>query len=109
VIFRTETALWDYLSDRLLGRRWTRLESRGTTRGPGDAFGFFRGETVWLELKVGSPRYKALRPSQQDFANDCLKSGIPIWCCFAHRGRLVWISNLNFDAPERPKFYLGDR
>ena len=103
-----EQRLWDRISPSLIGRRWTRLESRGTTSGVGDAFGFFRKETHWIELKVGRPSMTALRSSQHDFIIDCVASNIPVWCCFEHNGRLFWYQGLPVGDPITPPFYRPD-
>ena len=103
---RTEAALWKHIAPHLLGRRKTRLESRSKTSGPGDAFIFFNGETVWIELKIGKPSARRLRPSQSDFIDDAEKSGVPVWCCFAHSGGVKWFFYKNDSAiTMTPPFY----
>lgn len=102
---KNETTLWKHIRPNLLGRRWTRLESRGTTSGPGDAFGFYGGQTQWVELKCGLPKIESLRPSQYEFILECLKSKVPVWCCFSHLGRVVWFSGLPTGEPQTPPFF----
>lgn len=103
-ILRTEKSLWEHIKPDLAGRRWRRLENAAGS-GAGDAFGFFRGQTQWIELKVGLPALNKLRPTQHDFALDCVASGIPVWLCFAHRGKVLWFEGVDFTQPTIPPFY----
>jgi len=102
---KTEKALWKHMRPRLLGRGWRRLESR-TSEGLPDVVGFYKGQTIWIELKVGTPTIKRLEPGQYDFICDCLAEGVPVWVVFAHNGVLKWYPGLPFGDPFRdPPFY----
>src|SRR5262245_47034499 len=105
-ILRTETALWDFIRPKLLGRNWRRLENTAG-HGEADAFGFFSGETHWLELKIGKPNLRKLRGNQYNFVIECIRAQIPVWLCFAHRGKPCWYAGLDLDHMVRPPFY-GD-
>lgn len=102
---KTEAHVWQHLRTRLLGVRWYRLETI-TPVGPLDVFGFYKGQTIWIELKVGKPDVKRLEPQQYQFICDCLKAGVPVWVVFAHNGVLKWFSGLPYGNPvSAPPFY----
>ena len=103
---RTETHLWNYIHPRLVrGRRWQRVEPKGMNPGFADAFGFYGCQTQWIELKVGKPGIRHLRPSQIDFCRDADMMGIPVWCCFAHLGAVKWFRGLDLEMAVVPEFY----
>lgn len=99
----TEKALWAHLQPRLIGR-WYRVEAV-TPVGFLDVFGFYRGETHIIELKVGKPDVKALEPGQHDMIMEALKQGGPAWCCFAHRGTVRFFRGLPIGYDSDPPFY----
>lgn len=102
---KTEAHLWLHLRKRLKGVRWFRLEAV-TPPGVLDVFGFYKGQTIWIELKVGKPDAKALEPKQHDFIVDCLQAGVPVWVVFAHNGVLKWFNGLPYGEPvTAPSFY----
>ena len=102
---KTEVHLWLHLRKRLKGVRWFRLEAV-TPPGVLDVFGFYKGQTIWIELKVGKPDVKALEPGQHAFIVDCLTAGVPVWVVFAHNGVLKWFNGLPYGLPvSAPDFY----
>jgi len=106
---KTEKHLWEYLRPRLQGRGWRRVES-GTSPGVPDVFGFYRGQTIWIELKVGKPDAKRLEPGQVAFITECLSEGVPVWVVFAHNGVLKWFNGMPYgDAVSAPSFFGGTR
>ena len=103
---RTEKHLWKYMRPRLLGRGWRRVESR-TSEGVLDAFGFYKGQTIWIELKVGKPDAKRLEPGQVTFITECLSEGVPVWVVFAHNGVLKWFPGMPYGDPVSPPAFYG--
>lgn len=102
---KTEKDVWNHLKPRLRGIRWFRLEAI-TPVGPLDVFGFYKGQTIWVELKVGKPDVKRLEPKQHEFIVSCLQAGVPVWVVFAHNGILKWFNGLPFGDPvSAPDFY----
>ncbi len=102
--YRTEALMWAHLKTRLTGR-WWRVEAV-TPVGFLDVFGFYRGETHIIELKIGKPGIDKLRAAQYDMIVEALRQGGPVWCCFAHRGIIKWYRGLPFGDPcEPPPFY----
>lgn len=102
---KSEKHLWKHLRPRLKGRGWRRLEAIDPPGMP-DVVGFYGGQTVWIELKVGKPSVKKLEPGQYDFICDCLAEGVPVWVVFAHNGVLKWYPGLPFgEATRVPAFY----
>jgi hypothetical protein len=101
---KTEAHVWLHLRTRLRGK-WWRLEAI-TPPGVPDVFGFYKGQTIWIELKVGKPDAKRLEPGQYAFICDCLKDGVPVWVVFAHNGVLKWFNGLPYGDPvSAPSFY----
>jgi hypothetical protein len=107
VRFRSERLLWEnHLSSRLLGR-WWRVE---TVTPPGflDVFGFYRGETHIIELKIGKPGIDKLESGQHDLIIEALRHGGPCWCLFNHNDSLKWFRGLPIGDPcNPPPFYRG--
>lgn len=102
---RTEAHLWQHLRKRLRGIRWERVEAV-TPVGLLDVYGLYRGQTIWIELKVGKPDVKRLEPQQHLFICDCLRAGVPVWVVFAHNGVLKWFPGLPYGDPApAPEFY----
>lgn len=102
--FKTEKKLWDHLATRMRGR-WERLEAI-TPSGMPDCFGFYRGETHWLELKCGQPDFSALRSDQVAFGSACGAAGIPFWVCFGYRGRPIFFQGLNLTLQVQPPWFI---
>ena len=102
--FKDEKALWEYIRPRLRGRMWSRVETI-CPDGMFDAHGFFGQSQIWLELKVGKPSIKALRPSQLEFLIELVRHDQPAWTCFGYRGEVLFFAGLDFDAAVVPPFY----
>lgn len=100
---RTEDQLWNFLKPRLLGW-WTRIEA-STPAGVLDSFGFYAGETHWLELKVGPPNVLRLEPMQYDFLTEAKKFGVSAWVVFHHADRLHWFKWIPAIETDAPVFY----
>ncbi len=98
-----ETDLWDRLRPNLRGK-WRRLES-AVNEGFADAVGLWGRKTYWLELKIGKPGVKALRPSQMDFACDCQRYEVPYFVCFWYQDEALFFFSLDFDQVVTPPFY----
>lgn len=98
--WKDETELWGYLVRRLRGR-WYRLEF-SYPAGLCDSMGLWRGQTIWLEHKVGRPSINAFKPAQIEFAHDCFRHHVPWWCCFGHLDRVMFYSGLDFDFGPSP-------
>lgn len=99
-------ALWRHLKPRLRGK-WWRMEVI-TPAGIPDLVGLFRGQTYWMEMKIGKPDLKALRAEQRDFGIDCIESGVPFWLCFGHKHSPVFFCGVQTDVPSTPPFWRGD-
>lgn len=69
-----------------------------------DALGLWNLQTWWVELKVGKPDIKALRPSQRQFGIECMKQGVPIYTCFGYRGEALFFLDFNFERESVPPF-----
>lgn len=102
--FKDEKALWEYIRPRLRGRMWSRVETI-CPDGMFDAHAFFGQSQIWLELKVGKPSIKALRPSQLEFLIELVRHGQPAWTCFGYRGDVLFFAGLDFDTAVVPPFY----
>ena len=102
--FKDEKALWEYIRPRLRGRMWSRVETI-CPDGMFDAHAFFGQSQIWLELKVGKPSIKALRPSQLEFLYELVRHDQPAWTCFGYRGDVLFFAGLDFDAAVVPPFY----
>lgn len=103
--YKTERLLWENHLRTHLSGRWYRVETE-TPRGFLDLFGFYRGETIIIELKIGKPGVNALEPGQYDMIIEALRQGGPVWCCFNHGGKLKWYRGLPIGDPcEPPPFY----
>lgn len=102
---QTEKQLWQHIAPKLRGR-WTRVEV-AVPEGLFDALGLYRNQAWWLELKVGRPAFKVLRPSQQDFMLSLLEHGLPAWSCFWHEGKALFFDGVDFRSPRQPPFYSG--
>ena len=59
-MFRTEKALSHFIQKTFSQAYWERIENTASTGMP-DLHGFYDGDEIWLELKVGKP---LLQPSQ---------------------------------------------
>jgi len=103
-LFKDEKALWEYIRPRLRGRMWSRVETI-CPDGMFDAHAFFGQSQIWLELKVGKPSIKALRPSQLEFLIELVRHDQPAWTCFGYRGDVLFFAGLDFDAAVVPPFY----
>ena len=100
----TEVKLWNFIKPGLLGS-WHRLEVT-TANGIPDAMGMYAGSAHFVELKVGPPSIKALRPPQFDFFCEALRQGVSVWVLFRHRGILKWYAGLPVGDPSPPpRFY----
>lgn len=102
--FKDEKALWEYIRPRLRGRMWSRVETI-CPDGMFDAHAFFGQSQIWLELKVGKPSIKALRPSQLEFLYELVRHDQPAWTCFGYRGDVLFFAGLDFDTAVVPPFY----
>lgn len=104
---KTEKDIWKYLSPRLKGRGWRRIEAV-TPPGIPDVLGFYGGQTIWIELKIGKPDMKRLEPGQYQFICDCLAEGVPVWVVFFHNKTLKWYSGIPCGDPTTPPpFYVA--
>jgi penicillin-binding protein-related factor A (putative recombinase) len=76
-----------------------------TADGLFDVIGFYKGETIIVELKVGKPNINKLRSAQRDVLYEALRQGGPAYCCFAHNGKVKWFRGLPLGDPIDPPFY----
>ena len=67
----------------------------------------FRGQTHWMELKIGKPSLDALRPGQRDFGLECVAKGVPFWICFGHRHTPIFFAGVQVDVPTLPPWWRG--
>lgn len=99
----TENDLWNEIRPHLRGR-WWRLESV-VPDGLPDTFGLFSGGTWWLELKIGKPATKKLRPNQIKFGYDCMRNGISFYVCFGYMKKPRFYRDFCFSTEIIPPFY----
>ena len=98
----TEDELWAYIRPWLVGK-WERVEVVYPVGFP-DAFGFFQGQTHFIELKIGKPSLAKLRPKQHEFAADATARGVPVWLCFGYRGSPHYYDGLQTLRESIPPF-----
>lgn len=105
--WKDETELRDYLFPRLRGW-WRRLEAIYPDGVP-DSFGFYYGETHWLELKVGKPSKDLLRPRQIEFGLECMDRGISYHVCFGYQDEALFFKDFAFKTRAHPHFWVAGK
>ena len=100
-----EAELWEFIQPKLRGW-WRRLEMRYPD-GFCDSVGLYQNETIWLEHKVGKPSRALFRPSQIEFAHQCMRHGVPYYTCFGHLRSVLIYRGLDFTEPVRPVWWIA--
>jgi len=105
LVIENEAQLWKLIEPRLVGH-WRRIEVVYPVGFP-DVFGFYKGETHYIELKIGRPALKKFRPKQVEFLQNAERRGIPAWSCFGYKGRALFFKSTRVDAEAACPFVRG--
>lgn len=71
-----------------------------------DAFGLWKGQTWWLELKVGRPDQRAFEPEQVTFGFACINHKVPWFAVFGHKGVPIFFDTPLLIEPRSPPFWI---
>lgn len=94
--FRNEKQLWGWLEKRLIGR-WNRVEAI-TPEGMPDVIGSYGGRVAFIELKVGEPNVRVLRPKQKEFLIQAQDWGAQVFVAFGSQTekKVTWLWSKQF-------------
>jgi hypothetical protein len=103
ITWANEDELWGTISPRLRG--WPRRLEAAFPAGMPDAFTLWKGQTHWIELKLGKPSRSLMEPKQIEFGLECIKRGVSYRVCVGHQGRVLWYPDFSFTQVDTPKYY----
>ena len=107
--FKNEKQLWGWLKKRLYGK-WERVEAI-VPEGICDVLGGFNGKIVFIELKVGAPSKKDIRPKQREFIEWAISVGADVYVVFGSKTgkNMKWFWGADMLQVKPPLFFVKTR